>query len=86
MMADKKYRAISRPQKGTAGETGSWRSERPVVDGDKCIHCQLCWIYCPDAAIDRETTEIDYTYCKGCGICAVECPVKAITMKGEADE
>lgn len=77
------YRAVSHPQQGVAGQTGSWRSHRPVVDMEKCIHCQICWIYCPDAAIDRETAEIDYVYCKGCGICARECPRKAIDMAEE---
>ena len=48
----KAYRPISWPQKGVAGETGSWRSHRPVVDAQKCTKCQLCWIYCPEATID----------------------------------
>ncbi len=81
----KAYRPISWPQKGVAGETGSWRSHRPVVDAQKCTKCQLCWIYCPEASIDRETITIDYTYCKGCGICATECPRRAIKMEKEEE-
>jgi len=80
------YRPVSWPQEGVAGQTGSWRSMRPCVDADKCTHCQICWIFCPDAVIDRETTDINYTYCKGCGICAKECPVNAITMVQEGAE
>jgi pyruvate ferredoxin oxidoreductase delta subunit len=80
---------------GTAVEfrTGTWRSERPVWNKERCIHCLTCWISCPDASIktapDKKRTTIvvgvDYDYCKGCGICANECPVKikAITMEQE---
>jgi len=68
-------------------ETGSWRSHRPVIDMDRCSHCMICWVYCPDSAImvkDGKLGGIDYTHCKGCGICAHECPRKAITMVEEA--
>jgi 2-oxoacid:acceptor oxidoreductase delta subunit (pyruvate/2-ketoisovalerate family) len=77
---------LSFPTVGSIGQTGLWRSFRPIVDYSKCTRCTLCWIYCPDAAISRredDSPEIDYNFCKGCGICANECPVKAITMKRE---
>lgn len=66
-------------------KTGDWRAFKPNVDQGKCINCLLCWIYCPDAAINRKEkfVEVNYDYCKGCGICANECPVKAITMTEE---
>ncbi len=66
-------------------KTGDWRAFRAVVDQKKCINCLLCWIYCPDAAINRleKFVEINYDYCKGCGVCANECPVDAITMVEE---
>jgi pyruvate ferredoxin oxidoreductase delta subunit len=69
-------------------ETGDWRSYRPVRDEDKCIHCLLCWVYCPDSAIivkDGKVVGIDLKHCKGCGICAKECPekIKAIKMVKE---
>ena len=60
--------------------TGDWRQQQPQIDLDKCIHCMLCWLYCPDSSIiasDGRIAEIDLTYCKGCGICAEVCPPKA---------
>ncbi len=70
-------------------KTGDWRTERPLWDDEKCIHCLLCWVYCPDSAIiveDAKVKGVDYDHCKGCGICARECPpkVQALTMDNEA--
>ncbi|MBI2407458.1 MAG: FAD-dependent oxidoreductase [Gemmatimonadetes bacterium] len=48
-----------------------------------CIECDVCMIFCPDAAITRTdggAYVIAMDYCKGCGICAAECPRGAITM------
>jgi pyruvate ferredoxin oxidoreductase delta subunit len=69
-------------------KTGAWRAMRPVKDAELCTACGLCWLYCPDGLIDRETFEVDLEYCKGCGICAVECKVGAIRMvrEGEAPD
>ncbi|MCK5402561.1 4Fe-4S binding protein, partial [Candidatus Bathyarchaeota archaeon] len=65
--------------------TGDWRSNRPILDSDKCTNCLICHIYCPDSSIswDGEKITINYDYCKGCGICAKECPVTAIEMVKE---
>jgi len=74
---------IAKPQIGVAGKTGLWRTEKPVVDNNKCRRCYLCEIYCPvnTIRVEPETgAVIDYDYCKGCGICAEVCPFKAITM------
>jgi 2-oxoacid:acceptor oxidoreductase delta subunit (pyruvate/2-ketoisovalerate family) len=68
-------------------ETGTWRALRPVIDLERCTHCMLCWIYCPDGAIQVENSKvvgIDLKHCKGCGICANECPRKAVTMVEES--
>lgn len=68
--------------------TGDWRSERPILDKEKCINCLTCFIVCPDSSIvikDSMMTGFDYDHCKGCGICANECPVKCIEMKPEGD-
>jgi len=46
----------------------------------------MCWLYCPDAAIELDEDgfpHVNYDYCKGCGICANECPRKAIEMVRE---
>lgn len=74
--------AISRPTEGAAGQTGSWRVFKPVVDKEKCNACGLCAMYCPDSVIDDDLN-VDLKFCKGCGICANECPKKAIAMVRE---
>ena len=79
---------VDRPGSSTDFKTGDWRSQRPVVDKDKCIHCALCWIYCPEGCIVDMEPEAKYfkpdlDFCKGCGICAHECPKGAIEMVTE---
>ncbi|MDP6109616.1 MAG: 4Fe-4S binding protein [Rhodospirillales bacterium] len=61
---------------------GDWRSERPVVNRDKCVKCATCWLQCPVQCIVEMPAWFDITYesCKGCGICATECPHNAIVM------
>ncbi len=70
---------------GTNNKTGSWRTERPVVDNSTCVKCRTCETFCPDGAItvDESGAHINYDFCKGCGICANVCPVKAIKMVEE---
>jgi len=70
--------------------TGGWRTARPVRDAEKCTHCLICWMSCPDSAIkveDGKVVGIDLEHCKGCGLCAVECPprAQAITMVPETE-
>jgi pyruvate ferredoxin oxidoreductase delta subunit len=77
---------VTEPGSASQYQTGTWRSERPIIDLDKCNKCGLCYIFCPDAAIemnDEGYPEVDLFYCKGCGICAVECPKQAITQVEE---
>ncbi|MBE3580861.1 MAG: 4Fe-4S binding protein [Thermoanaerobacteraceae bacterium] len=73
----------------TEYKTGGWRTKRPLWDPEDCTHCLICWIYCPEMAIqvkDGKITGIDATLCKGCGICAQECPrEKAMTMAEGGD-
>ncbi len=48
----------------------------------------MCWIVCPDSAIQVEGGKkvgTDMQYCKGCGICATECPVDCISIVLESD-
>lgn len=63
--------------------TGDWRTEVPVIDFDRCTHCMICWVDCPDASFEVAETKligIDLDHCKGCGICAEVCPVHCIEM------
>lgn len=60
---------------------------KPIKDLNKCQRCGLCWIFCPEGAInktERKEYEIDYTFCTGCLICEQICPFKAI--KGIEEE
>lgn len=69
-------------------KTGGWRSERPVLDQEKCTNCLQCWINCPDLSIvveDGEMKGFNLDYCKGCGICASVCPLDAIEMHDERE-
>ena len=75
---------------GSAGlrRTGDWRSQRPILDEERCNKCGLCWLYCPDAAmklLEDGYYEPDLYYCKGCGICARVCTREAITMIEEEE-
>ncbi len=79
---------VTQPGSTAEYETGTWRSERPVLDEEKCNQCGLCYIYCPDASIDFDNDtypKVNLFSCKGCGICAVECPKEAITMVEEEE-
>ncbi|MBI2875429.1 MAG: 4Fe-4S binding protein [Candidatus Tectomicrobia bacterium] len=69
-------------------ETGSWRTEKPLILLDRCIQCGICIEYCPEGTIVQEDggIEIDYLFCKGCGICGAECKTHAIEMVREPDE
>jgi len=60
-----------------------WRIEKPLLNLEECIHCQFCWIYCPDMSIisrDKKMVAIDFDHCKGCGICVEVCPTNALLM------
>ena len=52
-----------------------------------CIHCDNCYFYCPDMAINRlhPGYEVRLDYCKGCGLCVAECPTGAIHMTEDSD-
>ena len=59
--------------------TGSWRTYRPILVEERCIHCMICWIVCPDSSVmvkDGRMLGFDLEHCKGCGMCAFECPEK----------
>ncbi len=78
------------PEAGTAAnyKTGGWRALRPIRDEEKCNHCLICFILCPDTSIiveDEKVTGFNLQHCKGCGICAYECPRDAIEIVDEAE-
>lgn len=78
---------VVEPANSREYRTGDWRTGgHPVVDTSRCTKCTLCYIYCPDGAIERSEEGYflpNLTYCKGCGICAEECPVHCIEMTEE---
>ncbi len=81
---------ITEPGSSVRNKTGGWRTFRPIWHEEKCTHCMICFVYCPDSAIlvkEGKVIAIDYDFCKGCGLCAKECPPKfnAIEMKLESD-
>lgn len=92
MQSKKKNLALplSKPKVGPRGKKGLWRVFRPILDEEKCIKCQRCFMYCPEQAIETEgknsVPSINYDWCTGCGVCANECPVDAIEMVKEARE
>ena len=74
----------------SASRTGSL----PVFNRERCIHCGLCDLVCPDGCLvwddgekggrfERELMGVDYRYCKGCLRCVESCPASAMTKKAE---
>lgn len=64
-------------------KTGNWKVFKPKVDFNKCIHCMICVMDCPDICIpekDGKRLETNFYFCKGCGLCMDVCPVKCIKM------
>lgn len=82
----KRKKVLTFVKPNCSNKTGSWRSQRPVIDVARCIGCATCDRVCPDSAAKvgkDKKAHINYDYCKGCGICANECPVKCIKMEKE---
>ena len=69
----------------------------PALDLEKCVHCGLCDIVCPDYCFVWETytkddgkvaarlVGIDYRYCKGCLKCVEACPTDALVEMRETE-
>lgn len=79
--------------------TEGWRHFRELTDGlapaqiqaeisrcfkcGTCIHCDLCFLLCPDVSIQKTGGggyRVNADYCKGCGQCAATCPRQVIEM------
>jgi pyruvate ferredoxin oxidoreductase gamma subunit len=67
----------------------------PVLDPEKCTHCGMCDLVCPDLCLvwgaardsgpfERKLKGVDYRYCKGCMRCVESCPSGALTRRAEA--
>ena len=39
-------------------KTGDWRVKRPVIDLERCTHCWICFVTCPDGAIALSTSDV----------------------------
>ena len=79
---------VTEPGNASEYKTGDWRSQRPILDKQKCIKCGVCYIFCPEGCIQQNAEgyfEADLFYCKGCGICATECWPQAITIVAEEE-
>ncbi len=78
---------IHRPKTSVKVRTGLWRTQRPVIDYERCNRCWwVCSSSCPDAVIHLEEGNkptIDYEHCKGCMICVAQCPAHAIESVDE---
>ena len=68
----------------------------PLFHPERCIHCGLCDITCPDMVFQFHEGEykgrktrvnggLDYHHCKGCLRCVNICPVEALTQAEEKD-
>jgi pyruvate ferredoxin oxidoreductase gamma subunit len=66
----------------------------PVLRTEKCIHCGVCDLVCPDyclvwgdgeegSAFERQLLGVDYRYCKGCLRCVESCPTGALAKEPE---
>jgi pyruvate ferredoxin oxidoreductase gamma subunit len=67
----------------------------PVLDRDKCIHCGMCDMVCPDLCLvwtvegneavpaAARLVGVDYRYCKGCLRCVESCATGAMTREAE---
>ncbi len=64
----------------------------PILDIEKCVHCGICDMICPDFCFVWTPIEnnhiylkgIDYTYCKACLRCVESCATGALRRKAES--
>src|SRR5512139_3279577 len=41
---------VLEPGNASQYRTGDWKTLKPVLKKELCIHCGLCYIFCPDMA------------------------------------
>jgi len=41
---------VLEPGNASQYRTGDWKTLKPVLNKELCVHCGLCYIYCPDMA------------------------------------
>ncbi|MBN1325608.1 4Fe-4S dicluster domain-containing protein [Candidatus Falkowbacteria bacterium] len=87
-----KYPLEVNPGTTITNKTGGWRTQKPIVDHEICIGCDVCRKVCPEGVCfptgeknskGRIFYDRDLDFCKGCGLCAKECPVSAIRMEND---
>ena len=76
---------VLKPGSTATRDVSNWRFFKPVFNKKLCTKCGVCWMYCPEGAIDDEL-KVNYQYCKGCGICAKGCIFNAIRMVREDED
>ncbi len=68
-----------------------------ILDRNRCIGCEICFLVCPREAIEinkpekedgwkKPTITIDENRCQYCGICNAICPLGALTHKINQEE
>jgi pyruvate ferredoxin oxidoreductase gamma subunit len=74
--------------------SGSRQGSIPAFNEERCVHCGLCDLVCPDfCLVWEERSEegrtavrllgIDYRFCKGCLKCTEACPTGALVEQRE---
>ncbi len=73
--------------------TAFYETDRPVLDGAKCISCQKCAKVCPVNAIEMEVVgkndkgrdikhpKVDNSKCIACENCVIACPKQALKIE-----
>jgi pyruvate ferredoxin oxidoreductase delta subunit len=51
-MSEKKYNSLIGNNGLYILDTASWRTEKPVMNKEKCIECGICMTYCPVCSIE----------------------------------
>ena len=53
---------IKNPGNSRNNKTGSWRTFKPILDKEKCIDCDNCILFCPDASFVISTITWVFNY------------------------